>query len=153
MNTDQTLKIVNTLADSAKAGMYPRVDGQILVDARSLIESQLREIAGLNSALETLRGVAESYEHYNENLKRENAYLRERLAEEMEHKEDCFFSVDFDIKSLKADTVKKMQERLKERMCDIPTKYCTRTDYSLSYRLGDWVDDISKEILEGGDTE
>lgn len=52
-----------------------------------------------------------------------------------------------------ADTVKKMQERLHSTMCDIPTKYCERTDYSLSYRLGDWVDDIAKEILEGGDTE
>ena len=88
MNTDRTLKIVNALADSAKAGMYPRVDGQILLDVLSLIESQLKDIAGLNSALETLRGVAEGYEHYIENLKRENTYLRERLAEEMKLMED-----------------------------------------------------------------
>lgn len=88
MTTDQTLKIVNALANSAKVGMYPRVDGQILLDALSLIESQLKEIAGLNTALETLRGVAEGYEHYIETLKRENAYLRERLAEEMKLMED-----------------------------------------------------------------
>lgn len=51
------------------------------------------------------------------------------------------------------DGVRKMMERLHSTMCDIPTKYCARTDYSLSYRFGDWVDDIAKEILEGGDTE
>jgi flagellar biosynthesis/type III secretory pathway protein FliH len=45
--------------------------------------------------------------------------------------------------------VRKMMERLHSTMCDIPTKYCERTDYSLSYRFGDWVDDIAKEILEG----
>ena len=88
MTTDQTLKIVNALCDSAKAGRYPRVDGQILIDALSLIESQLKDIVGLNSALETLRGVAEGYEHYIENLKRENAYLRDRLAEEIKLAED-----------------------------------------------------------------
>ena len=88
MIKDQTLKIVNALSNSAKAGMYPRVDGQILIDALALINEILNENAGLNTALETLRGVAEGYEHYNENLKRENAYLRERLAEEMKLAED-----------------------------------------------------------------
>lgn len=52
------------------------------------VKNMLAENTGLKTALETLRGVAESYEHHNENLKRENKYLRERLAEEMEHKED-----------------------------------------------------------------
>ena len=85
MNTEQ---IIKALANSAKAGMYPRVDGQILLDALSLIESQLKDIAGLNSALETLQGVAQGYEHYIENLINENKYLRESLADEREHKED-----------------------------------------------------------------
>lgn len=56
--------------------------------ALALIKELLAENTGLKTALETLRGVAESYEHHNENLKKENKYLRERLAEEMEHKED-----------------------------------------------------------------
>jgi hypothetical protein len=56
--------------------------------ALALIKDLLAENTGLKAALETLRGVAESYEHHNENLKRENKYLRERLAEEMEHKKD-----------------------------------------------------------------
>jgi hypothetical protein len=56
--------------------------------ALELIKELLAENRGLKTALETMKGVAESYEHHNENLKRENKYLRERLAEEMEHKED-----------------------------------------------------------------
>lgn len=88
MTTEQIIKITTALADSAKAGMYPRVDGQILVDALSLIREQLKQIAGLNSALETLLCVAEGFEHYIENLQRENAYLRDRLAEEIKLMED-----------------------------------------------------------------
>lgn len=56
--------------------------------ALALIKELLAENEGLNSAIETLQSVAIDYEHRNENLKRENAYLRERLAEEMEHKKD-----------------------------------------------------------------
>lgn len=56
--------------------------------ALKLIKKLLAENTGLKTALETLQGVAKGYEHHNENLKRENKYLRERLAEEMEHKED-----------------------------------------------------------------
>lgn len=105
---------------------------------------------------------------HNENLLKENKYLRERLVEEMEHKEDMVVVrtsrsggktaqlnkvIHIKKDEIIADTVKKMRERLHSTMCDIPTKYCTRTDYSLYYRLDDWVDDIAKEILEGGDTE
>lgn len=56
--------------------------------ALALIKKLLAENTGLKTALETMRGVAESYEHHNENLKRENKYLRESLAEERKHKED-----------------------------------------------------------------
>ena len=56
--------------------------------ALKLIKDLLAENRGLKTALETMKGVVESYENHNENLKRENKYLRERLAEEMEHKED-----------------------------------------------------------------
>lgn len=56
--------------------------------ALELIKELLAENRGLKTALETLRGVAESYEHRNENLIRENKYLRESLADEREHKED-----------------------------------------------------------------
>lgn len=58
------------------------------LDALALIKNQLGEIRGLNSAIETLQGVAKDYENHNETLKRENKYLRERLADEREHKED-----------------------------------------------------------------
>ena len=88
MNIEQINKIVNTLNDSAKVGMYPRIDKQILIDALSLIGDLLNEISGLNSAIETLQGVAKDFEHRNENLINENKYLRERLAEEMEQAKD-----------------------------------------------------------------
>lgn len=77
---------------------------------------------------------------HNENLQKENKYLRERLAEEAKIKEDCFFSVDFDIKALKADTVKKMQERLKDTMLNENDLICLSTNE---------LDQIAKEILEG----
>lgn len=86
MTTEQ---IIKALADAIALGIkYPRVDAHLLIDALEVIKEQLGKIKGLNSAIDALRGVAESYEHHNENLKRENKYLRERLAEEMEHKED-----------------------------------------------------------------
>jgi regulator of replication initiation timing len=56
--------------------------------ALELIKELLAENRGLKTALETMKGVVKDYEHHNENLKKENKYLRERLAEEMEHKED-----------------------------------------------------------------
>jgi hypothetical protein len=87
----------------------------------------------------------------------------ENMAEEiLQEYTNCYSEVDQEylekmlfklVSKVKADTVKKMQERLHSTMCDIPTKYCERTDYSLYYRFGDWVDDIAKEILEGGDTK
>ena len=58
------------------------------VDALALIKSLQGEIRGLNSAIETLQGVAKDYDHRNENLINENKYLRERLTEEMKLAED-----------------------------------------------------------------
>jgi FtsZ-binding cell division protein ZapB len=60
----------------------------VMKDALALIKSLQGEIRGLNSAIETLQGVVKDYEHRNENLVNENKYLRDRLVEEMEHKED-----------------------------------------------------------------
>lgn len=56
--------------------------------ALKLIKDLLAENRGLKTALDALRDVAKDYENHNENLKRENKYLRERLAEEAEIKED-----------------------------------------------------------------
>jgi hypothetical protein len=54
----------------------------------TFVKDMLAENRGLKTALETLKGVVESYEHHNDNLLKENKYLRERLAEEMEHAKD-----------------------------------------------------------------
>lgn len=56
--------------------------------ALKLIKDLLAENTGLKTALETMKGVVESYEHHNKNLQKENKYLRESLAEERKHKED-----------------------------------------------------------------
>ena len=57
-------------------------------DAVKLINDKLAEIRGITTAIDTLRDVIKDYEHHNENLKKENTYLRRRLAEEMEHAKD-----------------------------------------------------------------
>lgn len=93
MNTEQIIKSLEESVKKIEAHYDAR---NIPKDKRpsenkkalEIIKELLAENTGLKTALETLRGVAESYEHHNENLKRENKYLRERLAEEAEHKED-----------------------------------------------------------------
>lgn len=85
----KTEQIIKALADAVSLGIkYPRVDADLLIDALEVIKEQLGKIKGLNSAIETLQGVAKDYENHNETLKRENKYLRERLAEEMKLTED-----------------------------------------------------------------
>ena len=54
----------------------------------TFVKDMLEENRGLKNALESLRGVIEVYENHNDNLLKENKYLRERLAEEMEHAKD-----------------------------------------------------------------
>lgn len=122
--------------------------------ALALIKELLAENAGLKTALETLQGVAKDYEHHNENLKRENKYLRERLAEEMEHKEDmsveftCVFGqphkvsdcpITEEIDKAKADTVKKMQEKL-------IAAFCPDADYC-GYDIHAAINAKAKEVL------
>ena len=68
---------------------------------------------------------------HNENLKKENKYLRERMDEETEHAKDLAIS----------DTVKKMQEKVYEVAQDI--------DEVDAYFLKEMIDQIAKEILEG----
>ena len=139
----------------------------------TFVKDMLSENRGLKTALETMRGVAESYEHqlaqtctqfeqeraslnaHNENLWKENKYLRDRLAEEMEHKEDmsveftCVFGqphkvsdcpITEEIDKAKADTVKKMQELINER--------CIEGGIYPAF-VANTIDQIAKEILEG----
>lgn len=181
MTTEQIIKALEccTSANSVSACMsgcplYEKEDCECINDdtaldkyALALIKEQQAQIKVLEADRNNYKewyvqavGEIKELQAHNENLIKENKYLRERLKEEAELKEDMEDSIRAEIASggtschwcedkVKADTVKKMQERLHSTACDIPTKYCTRTDYSLSYRFGDWVDDIAKEILEG----
>lgn len=96
MNTEQIIKALEchlSVGRDCYQATCPLIDDEkCRVTLKNVVMAFVKELlsenAGLKTALETLRGVAESYEHHNENLKRENKYLRERLAEEMEHKED-----------------------------------------------------------------
>lgn len=162
MTTEQIIKALECCSkddcDNCPNGFgncYANLAGYAL----ALIKSQQGQIVGLNSAIETLQGVAKDYENHNETLKRENKYLRERLAEEMEHKEDmsveftCVFSqphkvsdcpITEEIDKAKADTVKKMQERIHEAAWYFPMYEEERHLID----IGD-IDQIAKEILEG----
>ncbi len=96
MTTDQILKALECHLSTGIAcyqSTCPLIDdekcrGTLKKEAMAFIKGLQAENAGLKTAIETLRDVAKDYEHHNETLKRENKYLRERLAEEMEHKED-----------------------------------------------------------------
>lgn len=100
--------------------------------ALKLIKDLLAENRGLNSAIVTLQGIAKDYEHRNENLIRENKYLRERRDEETEHAKDLAIT----------DTVKKMQEMMAKHKC---------TPYPSDMWVVPWfrIEEITKEILEG----
>lgn len=95
MNTEQVIKALECCSKDCcvgcpydEIGTYSECVNTTIKNALALIKSQQKQIKGLNSAIETLQGVVKDYENHSENLKRENKYLRERLAEEMEHKED-----------------------------------------------------------------
>lgn len=177
MNTEQIIKALECCFVSKSCEGCPYECGDSVCidrlkrDALALIKELQGQIVGLNSAIETLQGVAKDYEHHNENLKKENKYLRERLKEEAEHKEDMGeklvaqikiseqelkkivdphieeikSSIELDIKAIEADTVKKMQERFIAEIEQTPN--------ANEHFIKAWkskIDQIAIEILEGG---
>jgi hypothetical protein len=123
------------------------------------------------------RSLIKELQAHNENLKRENKYLRDRLAEEAEIKEDmsvselkaeieilskenetlkittidqyshlcdCHDKIAEMLRQKEADTVKKMQERLKAETITIQD----HTGKLGSVVLVGTIDQIAKEILE-----
>jgi PHP family Zn ribbon phosphoesterase len=59
-----------------------------------------------------------------ENLKRENKYLRERLAEEMEHKEDMRVEAEWMVKAYKGDEIVNIPYIEHQHQYDAP--FCSR---------------------------
>jgi chromosome segregation ATPase len=93
MTAEQIIKALECCFSNGSCDGCPyteRVDcrRELERNALALIKELQGQIVGLNSALDALRDVAKDYENHNENLKRENKYLRESLADEREHKED-----------------------------------------------------------------
>lgn len=92
---------------------------------------------------------------HNENLRRENKYLRERLAEEAEIKEDMRkaygeYEETTGLKQIRADTVKKMQDIIAARFAVSKVHYMRDEGVTTTYELTNWqLDQIAKEILEG----
>ena len=93
-------------------------------------------------------------------LTEENERLNEYLYD---HFPKCIYQYDGDVqeycvlapcgqfktvaefqKKIEADTVRKMQERLKERLADKPSLFTQQR-----YRVVDVIDQIAKELLEG----
>lgn len=132
------------------------VCGQFLAqNALALITSQEQRIAELTQANEML---SESYDHL-EKTKDELIAERSRLTEEnvrlrvVADMSDTTLTdalrivnefCDSRIKRAKADTVRKMQERLKEHLDDF---YNSGEDALLD--VPDLIDQIAKELLEG----
>lgn len=141
MNTEQIIKALECCTSESTEFdcttcpyMYKGCNINVMRDALALIKNQLGEIRGLNSAIETLQGVAKDYENHNENLKRENKYLREHMWDEVEHAKDLVIT----------DTVKKMQEKLKKRLYDNPCLFTQQR-----YIVDADIDQIAKEMMEG----
>lgn len=83
---EESIKKIEAYYDSKNTPKEKRsIEGK---KALKLIKDQRAEIKRLNIVVEAMKGEIDAYKMHNENLKNENKYLRERLAEEMEHKED-----------------------------------------------------------------
>ena len=67
------------------------------------------------------------------------------LLEDNKAKNETITSLLDTIKDIQADTVRKMQERLKVRCENIPQNHFTCAEVEF------WIDQIAKEILEGND--
>lgn len=93
MNTEQIIKGLEESVRKIEAHYDARgvpqekrsIEGK---KALELIKWQRDEIKRLNIVVGAMKGEIDALEMNKENLKKENKYLRERLAEEMEHKED-----------------------------------------------------------------
>lgn len=53
------------------------------------------------------------------------------------------------VKAIKEDTVRNMRERLKAEAHRLNDEFFERGNNWSSYRIGDWIDQIAKEMLEG----
>ncbi len=121
-------------------------------DRHHKLEEDLKIELNIAKNLKKTLSLIKELQAHNENLQKENKYLRERLAEEAEIKEDmgeCFFGVDFDIKALKADTVKKMRHELITRVGSYKDKGDTPC-FGLFYRI---ITETTEELLSKDESE
>jgi hypothetical protein len=120
---------------------------QMAIDALALINSQEQRIGELTEELtrketeynelyellQTCKADSEAYRSYSKTLEKENEGLKNLLDESFEAQN-----------TVKADTVRKMQERLDKRFCHDPAFL------GVEQRLiMDVIDQIAKEMLEG----
>ena len=119
-------------------------------DALSLIKELTEEVT-------SWKEIAEGYQKQFEDCAEDRARLteeNERLKQLLDYK--CLYGYDGEVmeycvqgpcphyeikKELVADTVRKMQERLKEKAFSVPTVY--------NSHFGRMIDEIAKEMLEG----
>lgn len=131
LNSEQIIKALECCSPSGKhctecVYFYRAVDGicapYLMADALALINSQEQRIRELIE---------------------ENERLRSCVMSEEQVKTIAETTIKLGIDTIKADTVRKMQERLKEQFRD---KFGYRSDY-----IHELIDIIAKEMVEGAE--
>ena len=175
VNTEQIIKALecfhHRILKSKLAEKVTEDEITAIINAIIIIKEQQKELTFCYDKLTELEKECLGLSLHNITLKREKKYLRESLADEREHKEDMAVSelkakieelekgelckaftfnkktIDNIYTEAKADTVKKMQERLKQYI-DVghyrePTEKCFS-----ELDVANIIDRIAKEMLE-----
>ena len=160
--------INNTCNECPRLGKLPCQE-PLMKDAISLINELTKEAENYKSVAEYQQSsnMSRGFE-LREKDRENNRLIREidRLTEENERLKSVEFTCAFikphkvlecpifdEIERTKADTVKKMQERLKEKIHESVYQYWNKGDggYYLAEDVDDDIDQIAKEMLEGTD--
>ena len=139
---------------------YYKIGEHTQVCTRKMAQDALALIRELTVELDAMRGAANSYKMDNQRLTEENERLKAKIVEEDRLLNDRVIesvnavskahlrytdALEEKLKTVKADTVRKMQERLKEKSVE-DVSLDGRTAIHIINAI--WVDQIAKEMLE-----
>lgn len=115
--------------------------GEIIVECDERDAERLKQVAELTIELDAMRSAANSYKMDNQRLTEEN----ERLTSEISVKKKLLVKCSDLVEHIQADTVRKMQERLKAKAVEDESLDGRNTIQIIN---AIWVDKIAKELLE-----